>query len=424
MTVGARRTWRRWWQAAACAGLLLPAAARAQDDFVKVIPPGSERVVQEMLAGEPGPAGCTFVGAAIDRTLVRARYQCGGPDQVTVELRHIGDDSGATAKTAKFALVPRGAVPEALVKAVAARVTEREGGWRWISAEAPGLATPSVGPTAASQPQGSLSPEESDAFVAAVKLYREARVREARDAFVAMARKNPRGGVLGMVVVTVAASRPDPETVASLAAAADQNPADPLPQFIAGVAAHYCGHTRGRTPAEKRAMYETAAKYLQRARPAYDFEPRTYVYLAVSHFRLGHQLEAERLIEQAIPLATNDPDVYYCRAEVFHRVNRKRAIADIETYVSMTEKLSAQGLGMNASKSQKVKTMLEHLQAAERGAKLPPDLFDPVASPATGPSLPWYYTSPAGFAACTAGAGLLVAVVWLALALARRRRGT
>src|SRR5207247_1554001 len=112
--------------------------------------------------------------------------------------------------------------------------------------------------------------------------------------------------------------------------------------------------------------------------------PRVFVYLGVSHFRLGEQAEAEKLIEQAVPLATNDPDVYYCRAEIFQRVNVTRSIADIERYLTMVGTLHAQGVPVSESKHDRVRKMLEHLRAVERGAEKPAAddaMWDPLPEP-------------------------------------------
>ena len=57
--------------------------------------------------------------------------------------------------------------------------------------------------------------------------------------------------------------------------------------------------------------------------------------------------EAQALIEQAIPLATNDPDVYYCRAEIFQRANLARSLEDVERYLTMVDELHKQGVPLN-----------------------------------------------------------------------------
>jgi hypothetical protein len=296
----------RWLRVAAvvACGWLLPATASADAPSVKVIPPGNEKLIAEMLGdGAKLPGDCAFHGAALDRTFVAAKYACGGAAEVTVELRHPSDAPAGARHTKEFALVPKGEAPPALVEALEHQIAAREGEWRWLSAEAPGLGRVIPGaPTANTIPGATLSPEGSDQYLAGVKLYRAGKVKEALDAFTALARKNPHAGVLGMVVASLASTEPDPKAVARLAAEADAQPQDTLAQFTAGVAAHFYGHQRAKTAAEKSAMYEQTIKYLARTRPAFDFEPRLFVYLALSHFRLGHQ--AERRRSSSRPLAS------------------------------------------------------------------------------------------------------------------------
>src|SRR5207244_13338061 len=99
-----------------------------------------------------------------------ASYACGESGGLKLELRHPSDPAAegapGAARTAQFVLVPRGAVPPSLVAALAERVAAREGGWRWLSAEAPGLGK--VGDAAA--PVAALTPEQSEELMAAVAL--------------------------------------------------------------------------------------------------------------------------------------------------------------------------------------------------------------------------------------------------------------
>ncbi|MBI5482439.1 MAG: hypothetical protein HY906_26525 [Deltaproteobacteria bacterium] len=405
----------------ACATLLPAGTAHAEAGFVKVIPPGTEPLVVQMLGGEP-VAGCHFRGATIDRTVVQARYECAAGAATVLELRHVSADAGAVARTAKFAIVPHGPAAPALVEGVTARIREREGPWRWLSAEAPGLGTPPAVPTAPTMPSPAFSTEEADAFLAGVRLFNARRYAEARAAFLELARKTPHNGVLGMVVASVASGSPDGVAVGRATAAAEAAPGDTLLQFVAGVTAHYHGHQSAPTRAAKAELYRTALKYLERTRPAYDFEPRVYVYLAVSHFRLGHQAEAEKLIEQAIPLATNDPDVYYCRAEILQRVDPARAVADIETYLSMVARLHSQGVPVIESKHARVRAMLAELKAAQRGAARSLDLFDPLPqSQSNGAALLPVFRSPRSFALLVVGMAVGFGGAWLVLSRRRRR---
>jgi tetratricopeptide (TPR) repeat protein len=406
--------------------LLAPASSRAQEEFVKVIPPGNEALVAAMLgSGADLPGKCSLGGAAIDRTKIVATYACDGR-KATIELvspssREAG---AAAARTAQFALIARDDPPKALVDDVAARVAAREKDWRWVSAEAAGLGVVAVTPTPPVVASPALTPAQSEAFLAGVQLFRQGKMAEAFERFRDLARTAPENGVLGMVVASLASSDLDPATVDRLAAEADRDPSDTLAQFVAGVAAHYYGHRHGRTREEKASYYRRAITYLARTRPKFDFEPRVFVYLGVSHFRLGDQKEAEALIEQAIPLAKNDPDVYYCRGEIFQRTNLPRSIEDIKTYLTMSAALEGQGVPQNAAKRARVERMLAHLVAVSRGEAQPEDLFDPLpdAGGLPGPApASRIFASPRTFGAAALGAAALSGLLWALFA--RRRRG-
>ncbi|MFO0755167.1 MAG: hypothetical protein U0359_01645 [Byssovorax sp.] len=407
----------------AALALAFPAAAEG-DGFVKVIAPGNEKLIAEMLGtGESLPGGCKLASASIDRTQVVAHYDCGR--DVVVELHHPSDAKSAPSRTSRFALVPKGDPPADLMSALAERIKAREERFRWISAESPGLASVGDTPVAPStdQPSG-FTPEQSERFVAGVKLFREAKYQEAFELFHELAKTVPDHGVMGMVVASLASTAPERSTVDKLAAEADAKPDDMLAQFVAGVAAHYCGHLRAPTREAKAELYRMTIKYLTRARPRFDGEPRLYVYLGVSNFRLGNQAEAEKLIEQAIPLATNDPDVYYCRAEIFQRVNLKRSIEDIQKYLAMIDKLHAQGVPINDAKQDRVKRMLESLTAVSQGKMpAPPDdeLFDPLPSTPPAPEAQprQAFTDPRMFALGALGAAAAGA---LAMRLLRRSK--
>ncbi|APR85655.1 Hypothetical protein A7982_11004 [Minicystis rosea] len=411
----------------ACALTITASAAHADEPLVKVIPPGNEKIVGEILGGAALPEKCALDRASIERTKIVAEYGCGA-QKVTLALHHPDDPEAAkaVAKTARFAVVTKGAAPQALVDEIARRLGTLDKTWRWVSAEAPGLGVPQDGPSAPTTASGSFTAEQSEAFMVGVKLYREGKMQEAFEAFRALARTAPENGVLGMVVASLASTAPTAEVVDRYTAEADAHPDDTLAQFVAGVAAHYCGHRHGKTRAEKAAYYERTIKYLERTRPKYDFEPRVYVYLGVSHFRLGHQREAEQLIEAAIPLAQNDPDVFYCRGEIFQRTNLARSITDIRTYLDMSDALEKQGVQRNEAKHRRVKEMLAHLEAVQRGAAQPVDLFDPLPPAPASTSMPPQphraFTSPGTFGGIALAAGLGSALAWLLMQ--RKKRGT
>jgi hypothetical protein len=98
------------------------------------IAPGQEPLLARMLGrGETLPGGCRLAGAAVEKSVVVARYDCAsGP--AAVELRHRDAALAPRAVTRRFALVDasRGPpAPDGLVAAVADRVRALEAEWRW-----------------------------------------------------------------------------------------------------------------------------------------------------------------------------------------------------------------------------------------------------------------------------------------------------
>jgi hypothetical protein len=103
------------------------------------IPPGQEALLADMLGkGASLPGGCAWTGASIDRTRVAATYGCSA-GKASLELVHPSRAQGAGgARTAKFAVIPKdGPPPAELVEAVAARIREREAGFRWAEVQPP-----------------------------------------------------------------------------------------------------------------------------------------------------------------------------------------------------------------------------------------------------------------------------------------------
>jgi LPXTG-motif cell wall-anchored protein len=274
-----------------------------------------------------------------------------------------------------------------------------------------------------------LDPQLFPMYEQAKEHHRAGRFDEAVHGFAAVARLNPRfSGALGMVVASLAPSNPDAAKVAALAQAADAAPGDALAQFMAGVAAHYSAHYTAETREQKLALYRQTIAYLEKARAAYAFEPRIYIYLAVSHYRLGEQAEAEGFIERAVELDANDPDAYYCRAEIWHRKDPAKAIGDLDRYLEMSALLAEPGSKVAEAKVDRVKALREHLQKVASGEGQPEEVFDPLEGPAPPPKDP-----PVQGAVATAlgsspvYAWIVLGVALLAAAgvfvLRRRRRG-
>lgn len=382
-----------------CAG----ATARAQDaaappPTVYVIPPGQETVLADMFGGPAlFPGLCRLERATAARAQVEIEYRCQSASApVLLDARHptAVADSPAVVRTAQFALVPRAPddTPPGLIDAVAERVRAHEPEWHWMTpaggvAPAPspagtdGGAAPDVLiPRGIASSRPGLSPAQEQRYQEGLGHYRAQRYPQAIETYTSLARENPCCGVLGMVVASLASTAPAPGLAARYAAEADRAPNDKLAQFVAGTVAHYAAHHSGRSREEKSRLYAQAIQYLDRTRPTFDFEPRLFIYLAVSHFRLGHQREAEEFIERAVTLGHDDPDVFYCRAEIFQRSNIQRSIEDIDTYLRMMAVFERQGAVSDPAKTARVHAMRDHLVKVSRGEASPTEIFDPIAA--------------------------------------------
>ena len=357
-----------------------PSAAVEPGPAVLVIPAGREAVIQRLVGAEGATAaGCRFQSAAIEVTVVRASYDCPGVEgPVGIELRAPDPASPALARTRHFRIVAgTGPVaPAPFVAWLEQNVRAHEGTWEWARA---------LRDTAMAEEERPEPPDEPPVDPAYLRryeeidaLYRQARHEEALAIALDLARENPRyGGILAMVVANLAPQSPDAERVAALVRAADERPDDPLSQFVAAIAAHYSGHYTAQTREEKKRLYRLAIRYLERTRPAFDFEPRVHIYLAVSHFRLEHQELAEAHIEDALRMDRKDPDAYYCRAEIWQRKDPARALQDLERYIEIMSGEEHVAMG---EKSQTVLRMRDRLQARIRGESDDEELWDPLTS--------------------------------------------
>ena len=380
------------------------------ETFQMVVPPGQERLLGAMVGvGDVElPGGCRLVNASTVKSVVRLAYTCGEPATELALLLYPPDHRGPSlGATTKFVLAaaasPAPAVPEGFVTALLARIRAGEGQWYWMkvrgdhqAAESHLLPTPPPAPAPSGE---ALDPRHVGLFERGAALYREQKHAEALALFLELGRENHRfGGVLGMIVANLAPTKPDAARVAQYVAEADAAPDDLLAQYVAGVAAHYSSHYIADTAAQKQALYETCIRYLERTRPAFDFEPRVFIYLGVSHYRLGHQAEAEAMIERGVEIAEHDPDAYYCRAEIFHRKDVARSLADLETYLVMTRKFASAGGWAADEKIRRVEEMRDYLQRIQAGDEPLAEIFDPLASDTPGshaPSVPEGAAAPA-----------------------------
>lgn len=332
-----------------------------------VIRAGNEEVIGRILGSGEAVAGCALAEASIEATAVRARYACGA-ERVDVRLVH-PDAAHEGVRSERFAIT---GAPPALARALLERARRHEGEFEW---EEPERDRPDA-PTAL-EPEG-VPPEIAEEYRRGLALYRDGRYEAALEVYVALARREPRHGVLGMVVSSLASTRPSEERARELERAARAAPDDPLAAFQAAVAWHYWAHQSATDAADKRRGYRKTLELMAGARAAYDFEPRLHIYLAVSHFRLGRQREAEEHIERAVELGPEDPDVFYCRAEIRQRVDPRGAIEDVDRYIAMTAELRANGAVVSEEKLDRVHAMRRHLVAVSRGEASPDEIFDPA----------------------------------------------
>ncbi len=389
--------------AALAASALASHAAPAWAAPAAPVPPGQIAVIAPTRSAFLGAAlgmgktvltgGCVLRTAEIQRSAVRATYACEA-GVAALEVRHPGGVTGALATTEQFAIVGAGPVapPQTLVDAVAERLRAKESEWQWTfatdasDAQRHGEGAAAEHDTPGGAPSGrreGMTKADQLAYDRAVETYKGGDPKGAYEALYALARgmgdRGPGSGVLGMLVAALASRGPDEALVQSLASAAEAAPSDPLPQFVAGVAAHYHAHQSGRTKEDKARFYETTLKLLARTHPAYDLEPRVWIYTAVSYYRTGHQAEAEQAIEKAVALGRRDADAFYCRAEVYHRKDPKKAIADMTTYKEIMEENKKLGTIVSRSKEERVARMLAYMSSVAEGRASADatELFDP-----------------------------------------------
>lgn len=259
------------------------------------------------------------------------------------------------------------------------KIREKEANFQWLELQPVDLShhdTP-VEMDAPRELAAVDDPKTAATFQRARQLHREGKYEQALALFIELARTKPQG-VLGHIVASLAASGITAERAQDLRDDADLHRDDALKQFIAGVAAHYAAHNNAVAESGKADLYRAAIRYLERAVATYNTEPRVHIYLAVSHFRLGEQKEAEAAIERAVALGADfDPDAYYCRAEIFQNADISRSIADLDRYIALTDPKVNPGDPPSPSKQARVKRMREHLLLVQKQQASKTELFDP-----------------------------------------------
>jgi hypothetical protein len=374
-----------------------------------VIPPGQEPLLVQMASGPVRALGCVLLRVDVDKTMVRLQYRCAGRVQ-SLRLHH-PDDAAETAlaTTSRFAIAADGDVPRPVVDALISSIRDHESAWTWQRGTArPRPTVPPAGDTAG----GPKTPDPSDTarrYRDALELYRRQRYGDALDGFLAVVRAKPGPpGVLEMIVASLARLQGDRARVDELCQLADAAPSDPLAQFMAGVAVQRYAQDGGGREAENRESYEAAIRYLSRARPTSEYGARTFLPLAVSHFQLGHQLEAQTLIEEAVRLGPDDPEVFYQRAEILQRVDVERSLQDLETYLSLSARRREQGEIIADTEETARWRLYVYFGRGGRGGIEPAGALDPAAAatvPVSG------HRSSRAFAAASLAVAVLAVVI-------------
>ncbi|HIN85926.1 MAG TPA: hypothetical protein EYN06_05535 [Myxococcales bacterium] len=349
----------------------------------EVIPPGQEALIKKMLVLPDtltARTGCEVQDIKVSRTKVTTQIQCKKAalsNSWVVTLSHVSSKPVTKARQAqtKFFTLTAGAEHvDEVFETMLAQTKKHEAEFRWVAASQGKVDHPSDLPSPTKVQRDDADPVYQR-YSVGFEMFRKKEHVKAFEHFLKMARDNPKySGVLGMLVANLAPQQPDAARVKQFVDAAEKTPDSPLNNFLAGVSAHYSAHYKAATKDAKKTLYESAIKYLERTRPKYDHEPRVFIYLSVSHFRLGHQKQAEALIEKAVALNRKDPDAFYCRAEVFHRTQPDRAIKDIDRYLELTK---AEG-GVAKGKIERVRKMRAYLVRVQGGEAQLTELWDPI----------------------------------------------
>ncbi len=398
-----------------------PASVPAQ-----VLKSGQETLVARLLGERPAEkiAGCEVLGAAIESSRVVARYRCPGVNgEVIVELRHKQSAPQEALPAGSVVVLARPPAPAALGQGLAKRIVAERDGLAWHAPTGDKAAAAHIEPPAqldARDPDAvetRLAPDTEAAYEASMVHVRSGDFGALLRDMMALARRDPHGLIIGRLVVAcagVADGEGARERVDQLMANAEAHPDDALQQLVAGVAVHYRGHHTGATIAAKMADYRLALRYLGRTNHRFDHSARYWLYTAVSHARLGEQAAGDAAIIKAIAadLGT-DADVYYCRAEIFHRRNPAQAVADIKRYRAMMAANKRKDGFSAPEKEQRVGDMQARLERVVAGEALAEDerLFDPLHVAGQRPVAPILLV------------GAVLVMAGLVLWRRRRRRG-
>jgi hypothetical protein len=356
-----------------------------------VIPPGMEGATMQMFNGSFAGGACTLGGAAIDRELVAATYRCrDSAAPVVIEARHPSRGSAGAARTERFALAVRAGstAPTGLLEEVAAKVRQHESAWRWSRIEvAPTRAVdgPIVLPlelwAGSADAAVALTPEQRARYLTAFESYRSRRFGEAVERFGALAADTRCCGVLGTLAASVAALAPTVADADRRAADADAGAPDGVAHFLAGVYGFYAVHRAPLEAPRKVARYAAAARHLAQARAALGDEPRLLIYLAVCRARSGDAADSLRDLDTAATLAPVDPEVHYFRAALLQHSDPRRALDELDAFLTQARALVARGAILDPGKFALATGLRGELAISANGDVFDGDLFDRIPPP-------------------------------------------
>jgi hypothetical protein len=330
-----------------------------------VLGPGQEERVLAMLqrALDDAPA-CTLSAVSIDEATISASFACGESSAPLV-----------------FQLMP------AIVPGESLAVTSPEGAPLALTAgvkRAARAGHASLVWTTGGRPPATRAPEDAAREHArALALAEGGDLARALEALVALLSEHPESAEAqrSLALVTAKSTR-DSWSWRELAEQADRAPADSGLSFAAGVAAYYGARYGADTPSTKAALYGEARRLLARAASGLAPERTAPLLLALSAFRTGDGAAARESIEAAAALAPDDLEVKLARAEILHRTDPDRALADL---VAGAAELRRRGVPDDDGEYPlaHVDNLRDYVERVARGDLHAAAVFDPLPLAAT-----------------------------------------
>jgi hypothetical protein len=113
--------------------VIVPAVAddAGPPSTARMIPPGQEELLGDMLGYGDTLAGCRFGDAEVEYTAIKVSYACPA-GEVVFELAHPSAAPTTAIQTAQFAFVGQsGSPPRSLIDAMVSRIRSREDAFEW-----------------------------------------------------------------------------------------------------------------------------------------------------------------------------------------------------------------------------------------------------------------------------------------------------